>query len=102
MAPLATSHADALLAGTTEHRELRAGRAVSLQPAQSSKLRLASGCVWATFDGPHHGPANDWGDLVLCAGDELTLGAGQRLVIESWRAGVPAAFNWHPDGHGCR
>jgi len=98
MASLSTSRAGAPLAGTTKRRELVAGRALSLQPGECGRFRLASGCVWAIFDGPHQGPANDWGDLVLCAGDELTLRAGQRLVIESWRPGMPAAFSWHPAG----
>lgn len=72
------------------------GRALSLQLRETGTLRLASGCLWATFDGPHQGPANDWGDRVLCAGDQLALRAGQRVVIESWRADTPAAFSWHP------
>ena len=75
---------------------LMPGHALSLQPEEGGTLRLASGCLWATFDGPHQGPANDWGDRVLCAGEQLTVRAGQRLVIEPWRSDTPASFSWHP------
>ena len=75
--------------------KLAARSAITLQPRQDGVLRIAQGRVWATFDGPHSGPLNDQGDAVIGAGSELTLRAGQRLVIENWNAdGAPACFSW--------
>ncbi len=59
------------------------GRAVTLQSADDSALQVTQGRIWATLDGPHSGPANDLGDVVLQAGERLALRAGQRVVIES-------------------
>ena len=67
-----------------ERWKLRAGQAIRLQPSQASELRVTEGRVWATFDGPHHGPANDLGDHFLSAGQGLRISAGQPLVIEAW------------------
>ena len=66
---------------------LPAGHAVTLDVPDASALAITQGRVWATFDGPHHGPANDLGDVVLSAGERLSLRAGQRVVIEPWSAG---------------
>jgi hypothetical protein len=37
-------------------------RAVTLQPDGAGVLRVSQGRVWVTSEGPHQGPANDWGD----------------------------------------
>ena len=66
---------------------LPAGHAVTLHVPGASALAITQGRVWATFDGPHQGPANDLGDVVLSAGERLSLRAGQRVVIEPWSAG---------------
>ncbi len=73
-------------------------RAFTLDAAQPGILRVAQGRLWATRKGPHHGPANDWGDVVLCAGEQLTLLAGQQLVVESFGDAVNEAvyFSWEP------
>jgi len=66
--------------------KLGAGRAMTLRSAEAGILRIAQGRVWATLDGPHTGPANNQGDVILQAGERLTLLPGQRVVIESWQA----------------
>lgn len=81
------------LAGTWK---LGARRAITLRPRQDGVLRIAHGCVWATFDGPHQGPLNDQGDRIVGAGGRLRLRAGQKLVVETWDAAAPAYFSWDP------
>ncbi len=78
---------------------LPSSRAIKLGAASSGYLRVAQGTVWATLDGPHHGPANDWGDLVLGCGTRIHLTAGQQVVLESYQsaANEPARFSWEPD-----
>ena len=66
---------------------LPAGHAVTLDVPDASALAITQGRVWATFDGPHQGPANDLGDVVLSAGERISLRAGQRVVIEPWSVG---------------
>lgn len=71
---------------------LPAGQAITLDIPDESALRVTQGRVWATLDGPHQGPANDLGDVVLAAGERLALHPGQRLVIEPWSlGGAPCA-----------
>ena len=72
------------------------GVAVTLRPAETGVLRVAGGGLWATLDGPHEGPANDRGDLILCPGDSIRVSAGQRLVLEPLRAKVAARISWDP------
>ncbi len=62
---------------------LSAGQAMTLQPRANGALVVREGMVWATVDGPHHGAANQWGDVVLCAGERMELRAGQRVVLEA-------------------
>ncbi len=78
---------------------LPSSRAVTLGAVSGGYLRVAHGTVWATLDGPHHGPANDWGDLVLGCGTRIHLTAGQQVVLESYQnaANEPARFSWEPD-----
>ena len=88
-------------AGPAGSWKLRCGHAVTLRAASAAVLRINHGRVWATVDGPHAGPANNQGDLVLKAGDRLTLKAGQRVVIETWKSGAASAneavyFSWDP------
>ena len=66
------------------HGSLAAGKALRLRAQRRSVLRISQGRLWATFDGPHRGAANDLGDLVLDAGDSLDLAPGRSLVIQSW------------------
>ncbi len=76
---------------------LESGRALTLQPRDAGELRVSQGRIWATLDGPHAGPANQAGDLVLQAGERLALRPGQRVVIESWDpvAQGPACLVWN-------
>lgn len=76
--------------------KLRGGRAITLQPREAGVLRVAHGSLWATFDGPHGGPPNDQGDHFVEVGDTVRIGAGQRVVVESWDSGAPAYFSWDP------
>lgn len=76
--------------------KLGAGKAITLRPQEEGALRVAHGCVWATFDGPHDGPANDAGDHVVGSGHRMRLRAHQRLVIQAWDARRPAYFSWEP------
>jgi hypothetical protein len=69
---------------------LPAGHALTLHSHEARALRVTQGRVWATLDGPHAGPGNDRGDLILQAGEHLNLQAGQRVVIEP--------LNGHADG----
>jgi hypothetical protein len=73
-------------------------RAVTLNPTEAGVLRIAQGQVWATLNGPHHGPANDWGDVVLHGGEQLKLMPGQHVVIEPFGDAVnePVYFSWEP------
>ena len=78
--------------------KLPPGRAITLNPGQAGVLRVAQGQVWATRDGPHHGPANDWGDLVLHRGEQLALMPGQHVVVEPFGDACtePAYLSWEP------
>lgn len=77
------------------------GQALTLKSAHGGQVRVASGGLWATFDGPHAGPLNDRGDHLLRTGDVVTLRRGERLVVEpdsrtegahiEWEPGAPAA-----------
>jgi len=73
-------------------------RAVTLHPDGAGVLRISRGRVWATVAGPHQGPANDWGDVVLRCGEQLQLLPGQRVVVEAYGEAVNEAayFSWEP------
>ena len=77
---------------------LMPGTALSLLPREAGMLRIASGRVWATVDGPHTGHGNESGDHFLAAGQVLTVLGGQHLVFESWNSvpGSPVYFEWAP------
>ena len=78
--------------------KLDGGHAVTLQDPRAAVLRITHSRVWATLDGPHAGPGNNRGDLVLTAGERLALRAGQRVVIEPWSAMAreSVCFSWDP------
>ena len=89
-------------AGTAGTWLLPPRQAMTLQPAHDGVLRVARGELWATFDGPHPGPANGRGDRFLQAGDSLELRSGERLVIEPTQTATAARFTWDalPSLHG--
>jgi len=88
-----TQQSTAVLPGTWK---LGKGRAITLAPGEAGVLRVAHGCLWVTFEGPHAGPLNDQGDHVVGAGGQLRLRAGERVVIEAWDGKAPAYFSWDP------
>lgn len=81
-----------------EVRSVKAGEAVALSSSVPSMLRVATGHVWATLDGPHGGTPDDEGDLVLGPGATLEVQPGNRLVLEAWHqaAETPARFSFEP------
>ncbi|HZY16089.1 MAG TPA: DUF2917 domain-containing protein, partial [Ramlibacter sp.] len=81
------------LAGTWK---LPGGRAATLRPVTDGILRVASGRLWATVDGPHGGRPDDAGDHILQLGRSMYVRAGERVVIESWDPDRPAHFAWDP------
>lgn len=78
--------------------KLGAGRAITLRPAADAVLRVAHGGLWVTFDGPQHNQLGLMGDHFLELGDQITVPAGQRAVIEPHgvAAGASTYFNWEP------
>lgn len=76
--------------------KLAPGRAITLQPAEDGTMRVAHGRIWATYDAPHRGAADDFGDYVVGAGERLWVRSGQRLVIQSWDRGASSYFTWDP------
>lgn len=64
--------------------QLTRGQAMRFKAKGSTELYVTQGRVWVTLDGPHCGAANNLGDVVLQAGERLTLQRGQGLVVESW------------------
>lgn len=76
--------------------KLGAGRAVTLHPREDAILRIAHGRVWVTFDAPQRGFGNELGDYFLSAGEQITVQAGQRAVIEPYgpKGEGAAYFSW--------
>lgn len=78
---------------------LSSERAVMLGARSGGFLHVDRGTIWATLDGPHQGPANDWGDLVLKSGTRIHVMAGQHVVLERFQpaANEAVCFSWEPD-----
>lgn len=92
------SHQFTACPGVSGCWSLMPGTALSLLPREAGVLRIASGRVWATVDGPHAGHGNESGDHFLQAGEVLAVRAGQRLVFEPWGETLrsPVYFDWTP------
>ncbi len=73
--------------------QLAKGAVVTLHPRTAGVLRVASGRAWATFNPspwsprPRWNPEDDAGDVFVMPGMNLSLRAGQDVVLESWPAG---------------
>ena len=91
------SLSSAALPGTWK---LGAGRAITLAPREDAVLRVAHGRMWVTFEGQYGHAPDDSGDHFLSVGQQLTVQAGQRVVLEAMNAqrSAPAYFNWEPLG----
>ena len=72
--------------------QLCKGSALTFRPAQAGVLRVTSGRVWATLN------PQDTRDLVVTSGTELSLRAGQAVVMEAWPVGdaSASALVWEP------
>ena len=89
---------------------LDGGCALALQPRQKGVLQVTGGRIWLTCDvsgeALHGSEAQasdprESGDIFISAGEEISLRAGQRVLIESFapradRSG--AELRWVPDG----
>lgn len=75
--------------------ELPASDAMSFMADRPSVLRVTQGRVWVTRDSDRSRASED---LVLGEGAALQMARGDRVVLESWSAGQPAAswFSWEP------
>lgn len=87
-----------------EYWKLVPDRALTLRADTAGVLRVSQGRVWITGEGPHQGPANDWGDVVLCGGEQLVLQPGRQVVVEAYGEAVNEAafFSWEPAPSGSR
>ena len=96
---LQQSDADSAARGSWK---LQPTRALTLGSGKGGLLVVECGDVWATLDGPHQGPANDWGDRVLHRGDQLQLTPGQHVVLEVFGAAAneSAYVGWAPAADG--
>ena len=73
------------------------GAAQSWSPRSAAVLHVTAGCAWVTLGGPYVGRANEPGDIVLQAGDRLSVPARARVVVEAWAAtptAGPLSFDW--------
>lgn len=75
---------------------LDARRAMTLRPHVPSRLQITQGRAWVTLGTPHQGAGNESGDLMLTAGESLSVPAGARLVMEPWQpaSAGPVRFDW--------
>ncbi|KRC10089.1 hypothetical protein ASE11_22370 [Hydrogenophaga sp. Root209] len=95
-APIAVSSDRVACAATQRGWRLDARRAMTLRPHVASRLHITQGRAWVTLGVPHQGAGNESGDLMLAAGESLTVPAGARLVMEPWQpaSAAPVRFEW--------
>jgi Protein of unknown function (DUF2917) len=68
---------------------LAPSHALSLQPKESSSLRITCGSAWITLD--------DGQDYFLTAEQTMHMPKGSRVVMESARRGGTVKFDWQPE-----
>jgi hypothetical protein len=64
-------------------------KAMSLWPQSRHVLKVVQGCAWVTLVGK---PGQENPDIFLYAGEDLSVEAGQHLVLESWTGRVQDAL----------
>lgn len=77
--------------------------AMSLRPRVPSRLHITQGRAWVTLGLPRRGAGNESGDVVLAAGESLSVPAGARLVMEPWQSASagPVRFDWCAEPQDC-
>lgn len=95
-APVAASSDCIALAASARGWRLDVRRAMTLRPHVPSRLQITEGRAWVTLGLPHQGAGNESGDLMLTAGESLSVPAGARLVMEPWQpaSASPVRFDW--------
>lgn len=95
-APVAASSDCISLAAFARGWRLDVRRAMTLRPHVPSRLQITEGRAWVTLGLPHQGAGNESGDLMLTAGESLSVPAGARLVMEPWQpaSAGPVRFDW--------
>ncbi len=81
-------------ASTSQRRGFVVGahRAISLRPAEDSRLIVTTGRAWVTLNLPHQ--PDGLGDHVVGTGESLFVPAGAHLVMEPWIRGEAERFDW--------
>ena len=80
--------------------KLGTSRALTLQARACGVLRVEQGAIWVTFDAPQRGLVDDLGDHFFRSGQEITLPAGKRLVMQAGSESgdapscSPVYFSW--------
>lgn len=69
-----------------------AHRAISLRPAEDSRLQILAGRAWVTLNLPHK--PDGLGDHHVGAGETLQVPAGAHLVMEPLHGGDALRFDW--------
>lgn len=95
-APLAVSSDRIASAASARGWRLDVRRAMTLRPHVPSRLNITQGRAWVTLGLPHQGAVNESGDLMMVAGESLSVPAGARLVMEPWQpaSAGPVRFDW--------
>lgn len=95
-APVAVPSDRTAFAACARGWRLDVRRAMTLRPHVPSRLHITQGRAWVTLGLPHQGAGNESGDLMLTAGESLSVPAGARLVMEPWQpaSAGPVRFDW--------
>ncbi len=72
------------------------GRAMTISPREDTRLNLATGRLWITFEAPANGLAPRNGDHFVAAGDRIGLPSGEAAVLEAVGDEAAARFDLEP------